>query len=163
MLHACFERGVRRKGADTLTDCTWLDRDHAKDGTDALENIEAAAMQIHMQVYLPPLPPPPPNPPLAPITHLPRTGLHKPHRALSHRSLLLLHLPRHPVRPRLRLRIQTRMVRTQNPVTLPHRILERPRLQKQTPIPSSAPPPSPTLQTLPGPAQQAGVQHAREA
>lgn len=34
-----------------MPDCTWLDRDHAKDGTDALENIEAAAMQIHMQDF----------------------------------------------------------------------------------------------------------------
>lgn len=34
-----------------MTDCTWLDRDHARDGTDVLENIEAAAMQIHMQDF----------------------------------------------------------------------------------------------------------------
>lgn len=55
-----------RNGADVLTDCTWLDRDHARDGTDVLENIEAAAMQIHMQVLPLPLPLPPPNPPIGP-------------------------------------------------------------------------------------------------
>ena len=44
---------IERNGADISTDCTWLDRDHARDGTEELENIEAAAMQIHMQVTLP--------------------------------------------------------------------------------------------------------------
>ncbi len=33
-----------------IADCTWLNKDGARDGTDKLLHNEAAAMQIHMEV-----------------------------------------------------------------------------------------------------------------
>ena len=41
-----------RYEADIVVDCTWLNSDHAADRTDDLENIQAAAVQIHMPVRL---------------------------------------------------------------------------------------------------------------
>lgn len=65
--------------AQILTDCTWLNSDHDRDGTDGLDNTQAAAMQIHMQVYPYSLLPPPP--PISPIT--PNRKLTIPHQAFT--------------------------------------------------------------------------------